>query len=382
MSAGREQIDLISRIRQPSSASLSHEPRRDAVFFLGALPEELRLNLLTFFNLPSVSVFSRLNKSWNELCNRSILWQQLCARELKIFALPSDKYKSWKQMFRECSIPLEKDPQFQRCFYGFLGQDKAEKNLNGATAGTFLFRSSNTDANAVTISYMGNNRQVKHRRMHKIPQSEGQLYYSFQQPGYKRELSDDDIFKNYLQLTTRNKHWMITPLVDRGASYVERSSMTGETIEIDCPDNVGPPSSSEIRSIAETLRSNETKAQKLHVKANLYFQYRLSSSDLITLITALEENQTIRVFTIHHMELHSSVCMALAKMLMENTTLSDVAILHCHCDGSTQLIVEALRRNQSLQNLMLNGKSWPRTHMHNLAPEDFSEFKCLPWQCF
>jgi hypothetical protein len=47
---------------------------------------------------------------------------------------------------------LEKDSKFQLCCYGYLGEHSAVQKLKDEPQGTFLFRSSSTDSNAITVN--------------------------------------------------------------------------------------------------------------------------------------------------------------------------------------------------------------------------------------
>lgn len=78
------------------------------------------------------------------------MWQQRCHFDFANVALPSNK--TWQELYRELSVPLEEDSQFHRCNYGYLGEHSAVQKLHGQPAGTFLFRSSSIDASAITVS--------------------------------------------------------------------------------------------------------------------------------------------------------------------------------------------------------------------------------------
>eukprot|EP01119_Soliformovum_irregulare_P014719 TRINITY_DN4042_c0_g1_i1.p1 TRINITY_DN4042_c0_g1~~TRINITY_DN4042_c0_g1_i1.p1 ORF type:complete len:494 (-),score=104.88 TRINITY_DN4042_c0_g1_i1:47-1528(-) len=340
---------------------------------LSILPDEVKLNILKFLSPPSIARVARVNSFWNHWTQQSIFWQYQCGQAFGIKILP-EEYDTWKQLFYDYTIPLEQNENYQRCCYGYLGEHRAVIKLGGKPSGTFLFRSSSVQPNAITISYVNDDGSVLHRRMHKI--AEG---YTFNLPSYKQCGSEEDFYyRNYYQLISQNSHWLKKPLLSECDSLdlTERKK-----IEIFCKDNQGPPSSSLIRSIATALRKNLTPARELAIHANVYYGFRIGYTDLITLIESLHQNDSIVTLSLHHMHLNEVVCQALSRLLTENRNLTQVVLKHCGTDDNTVLpLIEGLNRPNSLKNFVLNEKSWPNSDFDKIRAADF-EYVCLPWKC-
>mmetsp|Transcript_24869 Transcript_24869/g.34823 ORF Transcript_24869/g.34823 Transcript_24869/m.34823 type:complete len:359 (+) Transcript_24869:2-1078(+) len=349
---------------------------------LEAIPDELKLFILSFLDIPSVGVMSRISKKWRELSDSSSLWNQLCTRD---FDISHTDQENWKEFYRESSGPLHQDPRFLSCCYGLLGEHNAVQKLKGKPEGTFLFRSSNTDAEAVTVSFVDSGNVVRHRRMHRIVTVYGAYGgFTFNMPSYKKQETEKVAYKNYWQLIKNNSAWLKYPLVSditvsQQAYYCKR-----ERIDIHPKNYEGPPSSSEINFVAQILRSNNTVARDLRVMANIYFGCKIGQTDLLAIVVALQENQTVQYFAIAHMHLDLMICQAISKLLTCNDTLKKISFLHCSCDSkAADTIIETLQTGhvKTLNLIILNGKQYDVNAMKNITANDFTEFECQPWAC-
>jgi len=279
----------------------------------------------------------------------------------------------------EFSLPLERDPKFQICCYGYLGEHSAVQKLRDESPGTFLFRSSSTDNNAITISFVHRDGTVKHRRMYRV--SHPASGYTFQLPGYKQGAPEVTVYyKNYFHLLQDNSDWMNNPLKSIQPNADNSQYFEKTKIDVHCKDKEGPPSSAEIHFVAQTLRTNMTVAVELCIRANVYYGFKISFDDMVALIQALEENTTVNTLTILHMHLNDVVCDALAKLLSVSRFLTKLHFHHCSCDAMATISIIKALSGSSLQTLTLNGKVWTQKNMR-VSERDITNFQCLPWEC-
>lgn len=334
------------------------------------LPEEVRTLVFSFLDLPSLASAARVNHQWRDFTKRETLWQQRCHFDFANVTLPSNK--TWQELYRELSVPLEEDYQFHRCNYGYLGEHSAVQKLHGQPVGTFLFRSSSIDASAITISFVVPGGTVQHRRMYRDASRGGS--YTFQLPSYNQANPQMNIFyKNYHSLLRDNSHWLKTPLV---AIHDTSANLWNDKrkIEVTCRDHEGPPSSAELHSLAESLRHNFTTAKDLSIRGNVYFGFRIGNADLAKLVSSLEENKSVVNLQISHMHLNDTVCEALARLIRVTQTLSKLSLYHCSCATETvSVVVAALREETNLKALHLHKKVWRVDVRNDLTESDFTQ---------
>eukprot|EP01118_Nematostelium_gracile_P004727 TRINITY_DN15649_c0_g1_i1.p2 TRINITY_DN15649_c0_g1~~TRINITY_DN15649_c0_g1_i1.p2 ORF type:complete len:374 (-),score=80.23 TRINITY_DN15649_c0_g1_i1:20-1141(-) len=367
----KESSNALSKIEEKKGS----DHNGDQFFAVMVLfPDELKIVLLSFIDAPSLARMARVNRKFSELMKSSLLWKLRVNREFELSALPT-RFSSWKEAYFEYSTPLEKDSNFKLCCYGYLGEHNAVSKLKNETPGTFLFRSSSTDPQAITISYFADDNTIKHRRLHRMPYPFPG--YTFQLPSYKHPTVENVCYKNYFQLLSQNRDWMRKPLVLKQQTEESKLVLLKKSkIDIHCKD--GPPSSAEIHSIAQALKNNSTAAIELCISANLYYRYKIGFDDLITLIRALEENTTLNVLGINHMHLNQHVCDAIAKLLSITKSLTHLSLFHCTFESNAiSVILEALSTT-SLGNLTLNQRNLdPKT----VKERDFTSFECRIWEC-
>ncbi|PRP83690.1 F-box only protein 4-like [Planoprotostelium fungivorum] len=136
----------------------------DDVTSMDDLPVDVQLVIVTFCDIHSVCNLASLNRRWNEMLKRPILWRQLCGRDFDIVILPSAEC-TWHQVYKSM-IPFDRDEHhFQRCFYGAMRVGAANTTLFGRPRGSFIFRGSSRGDRE--LSWVDERGRVRHNRMRK-----------------------------------------------------------------------------------------------------------------------------------------------------------------------------------------------------------------------
>jgi hypothetical protein len=173
-------------------------------------------------------------------------------------------------------------------FANYTGETLAVQKLKGSENGTFLFRASNTDPTAITISVVAGD-TIIHRRLYrttvlkvhsygylslKNPSPSNEIRFNI--PAYTKRAELQPSIKNFTQLITQNSSWMKNSL---SKSREEIQKFIHEYLKkviclisqlnvyhllavqpyviLQCPDPIGPPSSLEIYSIIKLMREDE-----------------------------------------------------------------------------------------------------------------------------
>lgn len=75
--------------------------------FIGTLPDELIINILSFLNMKDILTLSRVNKHFKMLTNDEYLWKQIyCGHECR-YRLSNSYKESVKRMLKETHIILD-----------------------------------------------------------------------------------------------------------------------------------------------------------------------------------------------------------------------------------------------------------------------------------
>ncbi|PRP73857.1 hypothetical protein PROFUN_10724, partial [Planoprotostelium fungivorum] len=99
---------------------------------INQLPDELKVYIATFCDVPSIGRLAKTNKEWHNLMGTPYLWFILCGRDFGAASAvtpASANSPLWKKMYQEYSTPLELDDRFRMCHYGQIGEKQAAEYL-------------------------------------------------------------------------------------------------------------------------------------------------------------------------------------------------------------------------------------------------------------